>query len=71
MEQGKPTLNGPPFPSSSSRMYPSTAMVDSGGCFHDNVALLFWVQHSSSWSMGAAGTEERERNQARLQPTET
>lgn len=35
------TLNGPPFPSSSSRMYPSTAMVESGGCFHDNVALLF------------------------------
>lgn len=57
------------FPSSSSRMYPSTAMVESGGCFHDNVALLFWVQHSSSWSMGAAGTEEG-RNQARLQQTE-
>lgn len=44
-------------------------MVESGGCFHDNVALLFWVQHSSSWSMGAAGTEEG-KNQARLQPTE-
>lgn len=64
------TLNGPPFPSSSSRMYPSTAMVDSGGCFHDNVALLFCVQHSSSWSIGAAGTVGR-KNQARLQPAET
>lgn len=65
----KPTLNGPPFPSSSSRMYPSTAMVESGGCFHDNVALLFWVQHSSSWSMGAAGTKKG-KNEARLQRTE-
>lgn len=69
--QRGPTLNGPPFPSSSSRMYPSTPMVERGGCFHDNVALLFWVQHSSSWSIGAAGTAGGEGggsggNQARL-----
>ncbi len=32
-------------------------MVERGGCFHDRVALLVWVQHSSNWRIGAAGTK--------------
>lgn len=52
------TLNCPPLPSSSSSMYPSAWTMDMGGCFQDKVALLLWVQHSSSWSIGGAGTKE-------------
>lgn len=52
------TRNWPPLPSSSSRMYPSAGTVDRGGCFQDSVALLLWVQHSSSCRMGVAGTGE-------------
>lgn len=58
-----PTLNCPPLPSSSSRMYPSTCTVDRGGCFQDSVALLLWVQHSSSCRMGGAGTGEETNHQ--------
>ena len=50
------TRNCPPLPSSSSRMYPSAGTVDRGGCFQDSVALLLWVQQSSSCRMGVAGT---------------
>lgn len=52
-----PTLYCPPLPSSSSRMYPSIGLLVCTVTLQASVALLFLVQHFSSWRRGAAGTE--------------